>query len=200
MMKMQHINIGAVVVLITLFLWLGAPFFFGEQAADAAGRIIMMYLLMLLSVLVVFRDEMPVIPFNAKSITIFIITGTITTIALVSMKAVLFLSSFEPIVALSFGFLYAFVKAFIEEVIFRWTLVRRFNPVIASLMFGGFHFGVLVVFGVPFTTLLVAIGFLSALGFAWYMLSSWYGKGSPIGLMASAGSHFGYNLVALGVI
>lgn len=198
MKYLSNINLGAIVIMITLFLWLGADFFFGK-GANAASRVILMYLIMLMSIIIVFRTEMPNIILNSQSLVIFIITGTITAIGLSAVPK-LFLSSFEPIVAISFGFLYAFVKAFIEEVIFRWVLVRKFNPVIASLLFGAFHFGVLAVFGTPFTTIIVAVTFLSILGYGWYLLSNWYGKGNPIGLMASTGSHFGYNLVALGVI
>lgn len=200
-MNLAKLNLGAIVIVITLFLWLGADFFFGEFAATAS-RIILMYLMLMIAVHFAFKEPFPDIPLTSQNLVIFVITGTITTVGILALSAAanLFLASFEVITAVSFGFFYAFVKAFIEEDIFRWVLARKLNPVASSILFGLFHFSVLFVLGTPFVVALVGMTFLAILGHGWYILSQFYGKGSPSGLMASTGSHFGYNLIALGAL
>ena len=97
--------------------------------------------------------------------------------------------------ALGFGFLHAMVKAFNEELIFRDALPSiiggkaklLYVDIVSSVAFGAFHFAV------SGASLLV-MAFLSVLGFIW---SQVYRR---FGLMGSTGSHFAYNLAALGVL
>jgi len=192
------VSLGAIVVVITLFLWLGADVFFG-QFAPTASKIILMYLILLVSIGFVFRAEMPVITLHPKNLIYFSIS--VGTILVVGIFPSVFFSSFEPLTFISFGFLYAFVKAFIEEVIFRWVLpvTVGLGAIVSSILFGAFHFGVLMITGAPLQTVIIAMIFLSILGYVWCRMRDVVGKNNPNGLMVTTGSHFGYNLIALGV-
>ena len=93
-----------------------------------------------------------------------------------------------------FGLMQTFVKAYIEEEFFRGRLAAKIGDIGQALMFGLFHFFILyAVFGFSWM-LFGAMGWLTLLGYIWGRLED------VAGIEGSTGSHWGYNLAALGML
>ena len=120
------------------------------------------------------------------------------------------MASFETITAATGGTVLATagviivgIKAYVEESVFRnfipnfMLMANKFKYVIANLLFGLFHISVSmlrVAAGViTYADLPLIIGMLVMLGFVWTYA---YKTG---GIMLATGSHFGFNIVALGL-
>ena len=98
--------------------------------------------------------------------------------------------------ALGFGALHAFVKAYIEESVFRDALPKAgLGDVISNVLFGMFHLAVLTtVGGLTYLQALLPITVLIILGLVWAGVRNIYG------IMGSTGSHFAWNLFAYGAL
>lgn len=190
------LGLGAILVFITLYMFVRADFLFGEFA-DLARNVILTYIILGVTIIAVTGSRFPL--FNASPLVFgYFFIGFIITFFVVSLVPKTLtagtLASFER-VGISFGFLWAFVKAAWEEVIFRGILAQRITStgllatlaVGSNILFGFFHYGIL---GVG----LGGAVFLSILGMVWTLMAN------RLNLMASIGSHFAWNMAALGVL
>lgn len=191
---MKSLGVGAVVVIITLFMYVNAPALFGEFAPQAE-RIMQVYLFLLIGFLAMFNIAMPGLDTTPRALTGFVVMFFATWL-IVGAVPRLITSSFEPLTLVSLGFLYAFVKAYIEEVVFRQILPKTLalGDIVSNILFGLFHFAVLFSVGVPLMTVLFSMVFLMVLGYIWSMVRDHFG------ILGATGSHFAWNMVALGVI
>lgn len=102
--------------------------------------------------------------------------------------------------AFGFGILHGFIKAYIEEAIFRGMLMQRIGIVMSNIAFGLFHVGVIIMtlasggLAVTLAGVLVPVITLTALGFVWSFMAQRFG------FMSAVGSHLAYNLKAFGVL
>lgn len=96
----------------------------------------------------------------------------------------------------AFSVMHTFIKAYIEEHIFRHALCTAagMGIVVSSAVFGIFHLAVLMMLGVGLLQVIGAVVTLSVLGFIWAL--SYQKTGS---LMFSIGSHFVYNIWVFGL-
>lgn len=184
--------VGIGILFAQLFLYINASAIYGPYAETV--RNVMLAYFILLAILSPF-----VIPILMKiglqDVPAFSIGFVLTTIVMLVVPIVTGLTGeIESglTLALGFGFLHSFVKAFNEEIIFRGVLPKVMGGsttagVVSSILFGVFHFA--VTGGSIF-----AIAFLSVLGFIWWLVYKRFG------LFGSTGSHFAYNLAALGVL
>jgi len=188
------LGLGVAIVLLTLYMFVQAKFVFGEHAGTATD-IMLTYIILGITVITITGARLKVFS-QPPSEFLWFTVGMIVTFILVLLlpKSIgnATLASIE-LQGISFGFLWAFVKAFWEEVIFRGALVNIstgiFNTLAigSSVLFGLFHWGIM---GVG----IIGVIFLVILGIAWtFMARKW-------GLMAAVGSHFAYNIWALGLI
>jgi len=124
-----------------------------------------------------------------------VLSALIATMAYPFLKGAILASTLEAGMgmALAGGLLTAAVKAYIEEEVFRGQFLPLIGNLGQALLFGFFHVFILSSVLGWTLTLLGALAFLSILGYGWGWIKIHYGIG------ASAGSHFGYNLVAMGV-
>jgi membrane protease YdiL (CAAX protease family) len=184
--------VGIFILVVQLFMYINADAIYGPYAGMV--RNVMLAYLILLAIFSPY-----VIPELAKlgvqEVPGFVIGFALTTIVMLIVPFVTGLvGEIEKglTLALGFGFLHSFVKAFNEEVLFRAVLPKVmggsiYAGLISSVFFGLFHMAV-----TGFS--IVAMIFLSVLGFVWYLVYQRFG------LMGSTGSHFAYNLAALGVL
>lgn len=200
----KKLSIGVVILLITAFLWVNASFVYGAFA-DTVRTILLVYLVLYAIMVASFKGKIPIFQRGIADLQNFIITFVGTTI--IMMFIPLFLlqqASVETIIlATGFGFLHAGVKAYIEEIVFRWILPIGFGmgDWLANAFFGLFHMGVLssvliatgMAFELAIATSIIPMIALFALGMVWSQLRNWGG------LPAAIGSHYAYNLVVLGV-
>jgi membrane protease YdiL (CAAX protease family) len=183
--------VGLFILLAQLFLYINAEAIYGVYA-DLVRNVMLAYFI-LLAILSPFVIQI-LMKIGIDDIPSFSMVFILTALV---MYLVPFITGITGEVergltlALGFGFLHGFVKAFNEEVIFRGVLPRmmgnKYGGIISSVAFGFFH---LAVTGVNW----LAMVFLSILGFVWYLIYQRYG------IMGSTGSHFAYNLAALGVL
>lgn len=125
----------------------------------------------------------------------FSITFLLTALVMMLIPTVAFITGEVEkglTLALGFGFLHSFVKAFNEEVIFRGVLPRIMGKgiwpdIVSSIIFGIFH---LAVTGASILAMLL----LMLLGFVWAMVRNRFG------LLGAVGSHASYNVAVLGAL
>jgi len=189
--------VGIFILLAQLFLFINAEAIYGPYAGIVKD--VMLAYFMLLGILspfviqVLLRIGLQDIP----AFSLLFIATSVIMLILPTIKGVTGEVEKGITLALGFGLLHGIVKAFNEEVIFRGVLPKLMGDrgkginyiagIASSLAFGIFH---LAVTGVNW----LAMIFLSCLGFIWYLIYKRYG------IMGSTGSHFAYNLAALGVL
>ena len=118
------LTVGVAIIIITLFLFFNADLAFGAKAA-VARNILLSYMLAIALLSAVFNAPVPAIRSPPTDLINFIIGFVVTAVVVVTIPQ-LFIASITPVVAaLSFGFLYAFITAFYEEVIFRDLIPLR---------------------------------------------------------------------------
>lgn len=196
----KGMSLGIFAVLIWLFLWTQADYVFGPMAAQAR-QTMTLYFFLLLIPLVVFRESIPGSKENIRSLMPFILTFVVTLVVAMLFRTFVMEASIEfYTLILGYGLLYGFVKAYIEEIVFRWVLPKAgLGDIAASILFGLFHLAVVMMAGMaaPWWAIITLMG----LGFAWTLVRRafmQFGTGGAIA--ACVGSHFAYNIVALGLI
>jgi len=195
-MRRIGLSIGVIIVIVTLFMWVNTDVLFGPYA-EQAKNVLLVYILMLTFTLAALGVRLPTIQTNLVGLVNFLIGFGITLAILLPLRFfAVFASSFEIITAVSFGFLYAFIKAFIEEVVFRDLLPLKagLGDKISSVLFGLFHFSMLWALGASLQVMIGGFILLSLLGYVWSQVRNY------LGLMGSTGSHFAYNAIVLGAI
>jgi len=203
MLKPKGLTIGLVVLIIQLFLWVNVTWIFGAYA-PAVERTLLLYLLMQALTLAVYGGTLGTDK-PSEGILQFIIGFSVTSMIMLPLVFIApgvtaFLASFEVVVAVvGFGMLYAFVKAYVEELVFRDILPLRagLGDIASSILFGGFHASALMLAIPPKTGFEIFIGFalLATLGYIWAKVVR-----DRIGIMGATGSHTAYNLFVLGVL
>lgn len=197
--KLSQLPFSFIVMMMVFALMLGSDFIYG--AASARMQTVMfIYAVLLLYT----RTEVPKTQHKqmniVKSFPVFIITFGITAVVMLGIQplvgGVIAASTLEAgieFVAV-FGVMQAFVKAYIEEEVFRGRIVMKVGEVGQALLFGAFHFFMLMIaFGFS-PMLLVAMAWLALLGYIWGRVEDRWG------LTASTASHFAYNLAAFGIL
>jgi len=190
--------VGILILVITAYLFTQADFIYGVYA-EQVRSVIMIYagLLAIMSPFIL-KDVLSIGVYDLSNFALgFLITAA-------AVLAVPFIGTFlipgqiqeGLVLALGFGFLHSFIKAFFEELIFRGGLPRilrrvTVNPlypdIISSVLFGIFHWGVTGV-GIPEALILMVLGF------------GWAKVRDLFGIMGATGSHFAYNLAVMGVL
>jgi membrane protease YdiL (CAAX protease family) len=202
--------ISLVVLLSFLFLWMNTSFVFGPFA-PVAERVLNLYLLALALTLAALNVPLPIVETRGKDLfnfTIFFFFTVVVagTIALTILPQAL-IASLEPVQLIAgFGLLYGFVRALIEEIVFRGLIQKTAINILGvfqgitvqALLFGVFHATVL--FEQVFPKLGIAGVFgsglvLAILGWIWGWMA--YNK-ETIGIWGAAGSHTGWNAVMQG--
>ena len=197
--KLAKIPFTFIIFLMIMVLLLGAGTIYGAESARYTSVMIIYAVLLLAG-----RSEIPKTEHKSKTIfqsipaflimffiTIFVMIG-ITPFAGEIIAASTLEASLEFVAV--FGLMHAFVKAYIEEEVFRSRLSTILGELGQAIAFGAFHFFILlIVFG--FSPMLVAaMGWLAVLGLLWGFIENRFG------IEGSTGSHFGYNLAAFGMI
>lgn len=199
------LTIGVVIVLTWLFLYTQADLIFGQYAGPTKD-IMLLYFLIFMIPAVIAQKGLPGAKEGLKSIFPFAAMIVLTLAIAIPMQVFVTAASLEWLtLALGFGLLYSFVKAYIEEVTFRYYLPKYFlggglrGDIISSVIFGIFHLQVAILAGIQAPGFAI-IG-LMFMGFMWSLVRRLFqSQGDGAGIMAATGSHFAYNLVALGLI
>ena len=197
--KIGMLPTGIFIFFITLMLILGSDYIYGTFGGQMKDMLYV-YLFMLFGAMAMIPVIKPIkaIPLSRgiASFAIMFMATFIITLTLSGLIATFIqVSTLEVGIALiaTFGLLHAFIKAFIEEKVFREIISRKIGKIPSSIIFGLFHFFVLIgVLGFSWP-LFLALAWLSALGYIWCIVYERFG------LMGSTGSHFGYNVVAMGM-
>ena len=198
--KISMLPTGIFIFFIILMLILGSSYIYGTYAQQMKD-ILYVYLFMYLIAFTMIPKPKKVVTitigrglgsFAIMFIATFIIMLTISPF----MAAVLELSTIEAGIAFiaTFGLMHAFIKAYIEEKVFRERLAPRIGGPASSILFGVFHFFVLVGFFGFTLPLFIAMAWLGFLGFIWFII--WKRTKDT---MAATGSHMGYNTVVMGM-
>ena len=188
-------TIGIAVLLIQLFMLISSEFIFGAFAPKAEKILTVYIMLQAMAYSTLGLPKLFTSEFSRKYLMSFVIFFGITVIVAKFMEgsAVMgVMASMEPLKsAIGFGFLYIFVKVATEENIFRDLLPRYIGHLWSNVIFSLFHVSMLTfLFSPTFVQMLVGLGLLFTLGMAWsYIFKSH-------GIMASIGSHLGWNSVA----
>lgn len=197
--KLASIPSTFIVLMLTLVLLLGGQVIYGE-IANQMTLILIIYMIMLLAV----RTEVKKTEHPTKSIVqalpFFVVTFLVTLGIMIPLKlaipGVLAASTLEANVefVFVFGFIHAFVKAYIEEEVFRGRLSTLLGEGGQAIVFGLFHFFILLFVLGWGPSLIAALVWLVVLGFVWGLLEN------RTGIEGSTGSHFGYNIAVYGMI
>jgi len=187
------IAFGIIIILIQLWLYINADYVYGAYSSTV--RNVMLAYFILLAILSPFVIKI-LLGIGIQDVPNFSIGFVITALIMFAIGGAVTLLTGEVekglTLALGFGLLHSLVKAFNEEVIFRGVLPSIFgkslySDILSSVLFGVFHVAVT-------NASLAGIVFLIGLGFIWSQVRN------HLGLMGSTGSHFAYNLAALGVL
>lgn len=187
------VGIGAVVVIALFFLLVNADPLFGAFSGQAM-QTLTIYSILLIGSIALFRSELPLINAGISKLFVMILTFAVTLLITASIPASL-LSSIDPVKALTAaaGFAYGFIKAFVEEVVFRNVMMNRIGLEFQAVLFGIFHAAVLIAQGFTGATLLLPVMVLTLLGYIWGILKK------HVGIEAAIGSHVGWNAAVQGL-
>ncbi len=205
----QRVTIGVIILIVHLFLLTNATWLFGSHAPQAVSELTT-YMLFTVFAMAAFAAPLPLIASKVEGFYGFIFSF-IATLPIAHYVIIPVLNTSGTIgsvianiesvrAALAFGLLFAFIKAYDEEIVFRHILqkVAGLGVYIQAILFGLFHTAML------FATVYVVSGFagvvasmllLTILGVIWGIMSA-SGKN---GLMIALGSHFAWNLSVLGL-
>lgn len=196
MVQKQGIGLGIIVIIITAFLLVNAKVAFGAEV-EAATTLLTLFLILgtaFLTLSIAVGRTPELLTASLFRLMPFLIGFFVTAVIVIIIPAIFgasFLASFSRVgQAISFGFTYAFVIAFWEELIFRDILPKSFgiSDILSNMAFAAFHVAALTA-AIGFTPFLVlAFGVLFALGMIWAFMRDRFG------IMSSVGSHVAYNL------
>lgn len=199
--EVTRLPLGFFIFIMVAILLLASPVIYGELATQM-NMVLIVYVLLYLYAKIGFkRTEHPEQPIRAV-LPMFLITflGTLLVMVLIAnvqfIQGMLAASTLEASIGftLIFGFMHAGVKAYIEEDIFRARLSVMVGEAGQAILFGLFHFAILwAIFGFTLP-LVLALAWLTALGYLWGRLEN------RTGIAGSTGSHYAYNLAAFGML
>lgn len=201
--KKNLTNLTLWIGMLQVLLFLGADFIY-EAFAPMVRNVLIIYFILYLYMMSTAGAEIKNLKITSAMPFVlgFFITFIILSFIRPMTGANLLIGQVENIkIAAGFGLLHGLVKAYIEEVVFRWILPIQagLGPVVSSVLFGVFHFGVYAMQGIVQS--IPIIMFLMGLGFVWHLIA-WHVKigGKPLGIMGSTGSHYAWNLIALNAL
>lgn len=191
----KGISIGLVIIMIQLLLLLWSDFIFGAQSS-MIRNVLVVYFLMEVLVLASYGLTMPGIKAGLSEVIFFLIFfGLTAAIVIFIPKGIM--GAFDIIsTGFTLGLIgYVFVKAFIEEIVFRQVLGDRIGGVAQAGVFGVFHFAILWLRpAATLPTVLFGTFFLAMMGYLWFLIYKRFG------ILASTGSHVAWNLSAVGIL
>jgi hypothetical protein len=186
------------VFIAVMLLMLGSDMIYGEMAMQM-NTVMQIYMMMLLFAAVKFTKTEHKAEMAAQALPsfMFLFISSILIMSIVGpmIQGVLVASTLEASIQLAFayGLMHAFVKAYVEEEVFRGRLVVLLGEVGQAVAFGLFHFFVLFMILGWSPMLFASMFWLMGLGYLWGKVEDRWG------LAGSTGSHFGYNLVVMGI-
>ena len=210
----NELSLGVVIIMIIMFVLVSADWLYLEYA-NAVRQEMFIYLFLFIIPLAVWKIGLPSLKQRVTSIGWFAVGALVTVMVFQvlmqqNIMTYAMLASFETLsstagsILVTSGVILVGIKAYVEESVFRNFLphfmlaANRYKYIIANLFFGLFHISInmlRVAAGViTFAELPLIIGMLVMLGFVWTYA---YKTG---GIMLATGSHFGFNLVALGLV
>jgi hypothetical protein len=204
--RRKALNVGIIILLIQLFLLIAADYIYGQYAEVVRSILIVYFFMFVLTRVTLGGRPSTLSPKESWSsfLIMFVFTSVILlvgSIAFLNFQSSANLTEAIPAAvgatALGFGALHAFVKAYIEEDVFRNALPIHagLGDIISNILFGVFHFAVLVnVRGLGMIQAIFPIVILVILGLIWSRVRNGFG------IMGSTGSHFAWNLFAFGVL
>ncbi len=198
--KISALPTGIFIFFIILMLILGSDWIYATYSQQMKDLLYVYLFMYLIAFTMVPKPKKTVTITIGRGIGSFAIMFIATFIIMLTvspfMGAVLKLSTIEAGIAFvaTFGLMHAFIKAYIEEKVFRERLAPRIGGVASSILFGVFHFFVLVGFFGFTLPLFIAMAWFGFLGFIWFII--WKRTNDT---MASTGSHLGYNTVVMGM-
>lgn len=199
----SKITVGMFLLFMITFVFLASDWIYGPYAS-VVRNVMISYFIVFLLVKAFTGMPIPLVGASLPEISTFAIGFILTAVILLTLPiggaAVGEITADKVRLAFGFGILHGFIKAYIEEAIFRGMLMKKVGIVFSNIMFGLFHVGVIIMTltaaGLAVTTSSVGIPvlILIMLGFVWsWMAIRW-------GLMSAVGSHLAYNLFAFGVL
>lgn len=189
-------GIGAFLVLSFAFLLTSTNLLFGHLSSSVFNVLVLYAILLLFAVAIFNKGKLPLLDAGEYDLFLMLI-GFTATLLFTTLFSTQFLSSFDPIKALTAvgGFLYGGLKAYIETVVFQDALRRRLGNAIQAIIFGLFHLSVLItVYGFTGTQLILPIATLSLLGFTWGWMVEKFNT-----ISFAWGSHWGWNIAVVGL-
>jgi hypothetical protein len=192
--------------ILWIVLYLGATAFYGEGAAAMQGILVGYFAMWVLMMVIVqalpgkigkqARESEPTTKALPMFLAFAIGSSLIFMLLYLLLQGIMTASTFEASLglALAGGLLTSFVKAYIEEDVFRGQIMPVLGIVLQALLFGGLHAFILYYVGgvTDLAVLGASLAWLSGLGLLW----GWMKRNFCFG--ACVGSHFGYNMVATG--
>lgn len=190
-------SIGFIVLLMQLFLVTNTSLFFTN--AEQIQLILLVYLVMEALIIASLDLTLPTLGVSPLELMYFGIGFIITAFLVYVTVPAAIASTFEIAtlaggLVLIGGILYVFVKAFVEEIIFRGILEKHVGRFMQAILFGIFHFAILSAGGASWQAVLIGAFFLGFLGLAWSYTKDF------MGLMGAVGSHTAWNLHAVGLL
>lgn len=191
------LTIGIIILLLILFILIN-PTFVNPAFPEKVQTIMTVYVALLALILASFDQKLPLLGTGIGAVVWFVV-GFVATSFIVILIPQSVASSFEAlqvvsgVVTVIFGLLFIFVKAFVEEIVFRGILADKLGGVVQAGLFGLFHAGVLTFGGASLPAILFGMFFLAFLGYVWYMMSR-------ADIMLAVGSHFAWNMHAFGLL
>jgi membrane protease YdiL (CAAX protease family) len=198
----SKLTLGILLLMTMLFVYLAADFIYGPYA-PAVKNVMIVYFILFVMVMAGLKSGMPLLDTSPVALSSFAVGFAVTAVVFLFIPLKGFAGEITMTavkMALGFGILHGFIKAYIEEAVFRGILMKRIGIFFSNIFFGVFHIGVIILgltamgLAVTFASVGIPVAILIALGFAWSFIAQRWG------LMASTGSHLAYNLAAFGVL
>lgn len=204
--QLGKLSTGLLILIAQVFVWISADWVFGAQA-EIARQIMLIYFVFWLVVRTATGTTPAAMKVKEHGLVNFLLMFIITAVALIVLSMALPMlgslsGSLEITIAtvsvgtLGFGILHGFVKAYIEEDIFRDALPRAgLGDVLSNIIFAMFHLAVF--FTVYNFGIMQALGgaiTLFILGMVWSQVRN------NFGILGSTASHLAWNIFAMGAL
>ncbi len=198
----SKLTLGILLLMSMLFVYLASDWIYGPYA-PTVKNVMVVYFILFALVMSGLKSGMPLLDTSPVALASFAVGFAATAIVLVFIPlngVAGEITATAVKMAIGFGILHGFIKAYIEEAVFRGILMKRIGTVLSNIFFGIFHIGVIILgltamgLAVTFASVGLPVLILVMLGFAWSFIAQRWG------LMASVGSHLSYNLAAFGVL
>ena len=198
MVKRAGLTIGLIILIAEIFLLVNAEFAFPGQG-DTIQKVMMIYLVMQALMIASLDLVLPTLDLGITGGIYFVIGFIITALVVVLIPAII-PGSLEVLqfvrggIALFFMMIYVFIKAFVEEVIFRGILENYLGRFVSAVLFGLFHAAVLSIGNPALGSFMISMIFLMILGLIWSYMKDYFG------ILGATGSHMAWNMHALGLL